>query len=203
MQYLHENKINAYIPDNRFRSRDPKFNDQKKKYGKRHQVNKKKAHKMITASEFNFVESSMTCVCPAGHQLSFRHESEDKLGNYKAYFEGKLLQCRHCDIKHRCMKNPKSADHRKGKGRQVSFLLNKNIKPNYTDWMKQRVDSEEGKLIYSHRMSTVEPVFGNISTNKRLNRFSLRGRRKVQGQWQLYCIVHNIEKIMNYGKIAA
>lgn len=25
MQYLHENKINAYIHDNRFRKRDPKF----------------------------------------------------------------------------------------------------------------------------------------------------------------------------------
>ncbi|WP_246841230.1 transposase [Hahella sp. CCB-MM4] len=26
MKYLHEQQINAYIPDNRFRSRDPKFN---------------------------------------------------------------------------------------------------------------------------------------------------------------------------------
>ncbi|MCU7828419.1 MAG: IS1182 family transposase [Candidatus Thiodiazotropha sp. (ex Myrtea sp. 'scaly one' KF741663)] len=203
MQYLHDNKINAYIPDNKFRSRDPKFNEQKEKYGKRQQAGKKKAHHLIPASEFNFVETSMTCVCPAGQELSFRHEGEDKLGNHKAFFEGKLLQCRHCDIKHRCMKNPQSADHRKGNGRQVSFVLNKNVKPSYTDWMKQRIDSEAGKQIYSHRMSTVEPVFGNIGTNKRLNRFSLRGRRKVQGQWQLYCIVHNIEKIMNYGKIAA
>ena len=30
MKYLHENEINAYIPDNKFRSRDPKFKDQKK-----------------------------------------------------------------------------------------------------------------------------------------------------------------------------
>nr|WP_245543284.1 transposase [Oceanospirillum maris] len=31
-------------------------------------------------------------------------------------------------------------------------------------------------------MSVVEPVFGNISTNKRLNRFSLRSKTKVQGK---------------------
>ena len=37
MKYLYENKINAYVPDNRFRSRDPKFTNQKAKYGKRHQ----------------------------------------------------------------------------------------------------------------------------------------------------------------------
>ncbi|MFB2704238.1 transposase, partial [Marinobacter shengliensis] len=74
---------------------------------------------------------------------------------------------------------------------------------NYTDWMKHRVDSQQGKELYSHRMSVVEPVFGNIGTNKRLNRFSLRGRKKVQGQWQLYCLVHNIEKLANYGRMAA
>lgn len=36
MQYLHERKINAYVPDNKFRQRDPKFAHQKEKYGKRH-----------------------------------------------------------------------------------------------------------------------------------------------------------------------
>jgi len=33
-QYLHDQRINAYIPDNQFRSRDPKFEHQKKTYGK-------------------------------------------------------------------------------------------------------------------------------------------------------------------------
>lgn len=61
----------------------------------------------------------------------------------------------------------------------------------------------KGKEIYGHRMSVIEPVFGNIGYNKRLSRFSLRGKAKVNGQWQLYCLVHNIEKIQNYGQIAA
>jgi hypothetical protein len=99
------------------------------------------------------------------------------------------------------MKNPTSADHRKGAGRQVSFALNDQRAPTYTDWMKHRVDSPKGKQIYSHRMSVVEPVFGNIGTNKRLNRFSLRGKSKVQGQWQLYCLVHNVEKLAKYGQL--
>ncbi len=73
----------------------------------------------------------------------------------------------------------------------------------FTDWMKPRVDSDEGKLIYSHRMSVVEPVFGNIGFNKKLNRFSLRTKMKVQCQWKLFCIVHNIEKLANYGRLAA
>jgi hypothetical protein len=43
-------------------------------------------------------------------------------------------------------------------------------------------------------MGTVEPVFGNLQ-NKGMRRFTLRGRRKVNAQWQLFTMVHNIEKI--------
>lgn len=113
--------------------------------------------------------------------------------------QGKLTDCRTCPIKERCMRNPDAADSRKGAGRQVSFTCSNG--KTATDWMKKRVDSRYGKVIYSHRMSTVEPVFGNIGANKGLTRFSLRGKRKVQGQWQLFCLVHNIEKLMNYAKV--
>jgi hypothetical protein len=45
----------------------------------------------------------------------------------------------------------------------------------------------------------VEPVLGNLRYNKRLDRFTLRGQRKVDAQWKLYCLVHNIEKLANNG----
>jgi len=203
IQYLNQQTINAYIPDNQFRSRDPKFADQKEKHGKR-SSGKNKSTEMIPATEFDFDPVNLQCRCPAGELISFRNKRKDTHGHLKVFFEGKLSQCRHCTLKQQCMKNPAAADHRKGNGRQVSFIIEKNTRAaNYTDWMKQRVDSNKGKLIYSHRMSVVEPVFGNIGTNKRLHRFSLRGKNKVQGQWQLYCLVHNIEKLANYGKMAA
>jgi lysozyme family protein len=49
------------------------------------------------------------------------------------------------------------------------------------------------------RLSTVEPVFANVRAQKRMDRFTLRGRAKVTIQWMLYCLVHNIEKILNFG----
>jgi len=203
MQYLNQQNINAYIPDNQFRSRDPKFTNQKEKYGKRH-ANEKKAAVMVPATELDFDPVNLQCRCPAGELIGFRNQRKDTHGHLKVYFEGKLSQCRHCKVKQQCMKNPAAADHRKGNGRQVSFIIEKNTRAaNYTDWMKQRIDSEKGKLIYSHRVSVVEPVFGNIGINKRLNRFSLHGKDKVQGQWKLYCMIHNIEKLANYGKMAA
>ena len=202
MQYLHEQSINGYIPDNKFRERDPKFDQQKEKYGKRKAKSKKgQSKKVVPASEFDFDPVSKTCICPNGESLSFLGEREDNTGNNKIFFGGKLLQCRHCPMKARCMKNPKSADHRKGNDRQVSFILSGNKQ--YTEWMKHRVDSDKGKHIYSHRMSVVEPVFANICTQKKLNRFSLRGKAKVDIQWKLYCMVHNIEKLKNYGGLAA
>jgi len=45
----------------------------------------------------------------------------------------------------------------------------------------------------------VEPVFGNLRANKRLDRFTRRGREKVNGQWTLYCLVHTIKKLAHAG----
>lgn len=207
MKYLHERKINGYVPDNKFRSRDTRFADQKTKYGKRHQSKKSTgshhSKQVIPASEFEFDPVEQTCICPAGERLSCRGEYTDSNGNHKIWFEGRLRQCRDCPLNQKCMKNPETAKKNKGHGRVVTFILADKRGPNYTDWMKHRVDSDEGKQIYSHRMSVVEPVFGNIGTCKKLDRFSLRGKSKVQGQWQLYCLVHNIEKLVNYGYLAA
>lgn len=202
MQYLHSEGIDGYIPDKQFRSRDPKFSTQKDKYP-RPSGTKHDNKKFFTASEFRFDSIELKCICPAGNEISFRGTHTDQANNHKAYFEGKLIQCSHCELKSRCMKNPAAADHRKGKGRQVSFILNKNRKPNFTDWMKYRIDSAKGKQIYSHRMSVVEPVFGNITINKQLRRFSLRGLAKVNGQWNLFCMIQNIEKLANYSKLTA
>ena len=49
------------------------------------------------------------------------------------------------------------------------------------------------------QFATVGPVFGNLRSNKQLNRFTLRGKTKVDGQWKLYCLMHNIEKLAHHG----
>ena len=69
----------------------------------------------------------------------------------------------------------------------------------HTERMKRKIDSEQGREMISRRFATVEPVFGNLRHNKRLNRFTLRGRAKVDGQWKLYCLVHNVEKLAHSG----
>ena len=198
-EYLKADGINAYIPDNQFRSRDPKFKAQKETHGKRHQDTVKGIKQVIPASEFKLNKRNKTCICPMGKSMWLHHVHEENSGKLKLGFEGKLTDCRHCPRKHECMRNPSSADTREGHGRQVSFTVNTHKSATY--WMQKRVDSQYGKQVYGHRMSVVEPVFANIGTNKGLNRFSLRGKDKVQGQWRLYSMVHNIEKLMKHSSI--
>ena len=95
------------------------------------------------------------------------------------------------------MRNPQ-----KSETRQVVFFLGrkKNDAPNYTARMRQKIDSDEGRYRYARRLGIVEPVFANIASAHRLRRFSLRGQTKVNTQWQLFCLVHNIGKLQRYGK---
>ena len=66
--------------------------------------------------------------------------------------------------------------------------------------MKRKLDTPLGRELYSRRMGTVGPVFGNLQ-NKGMRRFTLRSRRKVDVQWQLFTMVHNIEKIAGGGEL--
>lgn len=45
----------------------------------------------------------------------------------------------------------------------------------------------------------IAKVFGNLRYNKGLDRFTLRGKKKVDAQWKLFCLVHNIEKLAHHG----
>jgi hypothetical protein len=68
--------------------------------------------------------------------------------------------------------------------------------------MRQAIDSARGKALYGRRIATVEPVFANLLYNKRLDRFTLRTQIKVNTQWHLYCLVHNVEKLALHGYAA-
>jgi hypothetical protein len=65
--------------------------------------------------------------------------------------------------------------------------------------MKHKIDSDHGRMIYSERIGTVEPVFAHIGHAIGLNRFTLRGDQKVNIQWKLFSIVHNLLKIHRFG----
>jgi Transposase DDE domain len=61
--------------------------------------------------------------------------------------------------------------------------------------MLQKVSSPRGKRIYALRKILVEPVFGQIKAAMGFRRFSLRGLGKVESEWGIVCLCHNLLKL--------
>ena len=201
LKKLAEAKVDAYIPDNGYRQRDERYAGQevhKEKrdplYDKSGKSDAKKA-KLFRPKDFEFDAENSTCTCPAGKRL-YRNGSNCKTKGYLAIkFQGAKQDCVPCELRSQCLRKPDKTE-----TRQVAFFLGKaDGEESHTDRMKQRIDSDEGREMITRRFATVEPVFGNIRGNKRVDRFTLRGREKVDGQWKLYAMMHNIEKMAHHG----
>ncbi len=62
--------------------------------------------------------------------------------------------------------------------------------------MRAKLSTEQGRAAYAKRKQTAEPVFGQIKERRGLRRFLLRGLVKVSGEWTLWCLTHNLGKIV-------
>jgi len=61
--------------------------------------------------------------------------------------------------------------------------------------MKRKLRTQVGRRIYAMRKAIVEPVFGQIKQVRGCRQFMLRGLEKVQREWALVCLTHNILKL--------
>jgi hypothetical protein len=67
--------------------------------------------------------------------------------------------------------------------------------PTSVEKVKHRLQTKEGKVIYSERKSTVEPVFGVIKHVMGFRQFMLRGFEQAKGEWNLMCIAYNLKRL--------
>jgi len=199
LKALADGGIDAYICDNDYRNRDARYAGQASHKGKPDPLwDKRKVAKKTQCfrpADFTLAEDRSHCVCPAGNKL-YSNGSNCTFNGYAAMkFRGAERDCVPCVLRDQCLRTPD-----KTKTRQVAFFQGKRAsEESHTERMKRRIDSDMGKRMITARFATVEPVFGNLRNNKRLHRFTLRGRCKVDGQWKLYCLVHNIEKLAHHG----
>ena len=61
--------------------------------------------------------------------------------------------------------------------------------------MQRKLRTKAGAKIYAQRKGIVEPIFGQIKQARGIRQFLLRGFKKVQGEWALVCLTHNILKM--------
>lgn len=202
LKALAEQQVEAYVPDNGYRQRDERYADQDAHKAKPDplwdKTKKAKKTRCFTPSDFQLADDHTHCLCPAGKRL-YGNGSHCTFNGYAAMkFRGAEQDCVSCERRHECLRKPD-----KTKTRQVAFFRGKRPgQESHIDRMKVKIDSDMGRAMITRRFATVEPVFGNVRGNKRLNRFTLRGRTKVDGQWKLYCLMHNIEKLAHHGYAA-
>jgi transposase len=64
--------------------------------------------------------------------------------------------------------------------------------------MREKLKSDRGRKPYAQRKTSVEPVYGQIKYNRRIDRFMRRGRAAVQSEWRLVTATHNLLKLHNH-----
>ncbi len=191
--------LDAYIPDIQFRKRDDRYARQQRfKDGihPRQQVTNQENRKedIFTKADFLFDETDQAYRCPQGKLL--KCGARGQINRYRVYdfYHARQEDCASCRLRSRCLSG-------KNTSRRYLSIRVDGQKFNLIDEMKAKIDTPQGKQIYAKRLAIVEPVFANICVQKRLDRFTLRSKVKVDVQWKLFALVHNIGKIRIYGLV--
>ena len=196
LEAFQEAQVDAYVPDPKFRSRDPGLVDagRFRRPTDRHKQQYKSRRRHFGPKDFRFDEATQRLVCPAGVRMHISgREITTANGYLTTSYRAAKSACLKCALRTRCLRNPDS-----GNPRQVRVFHGR-VTETLTSRMKDKIDTPQGRARYSRRLGIVEPVFANIAAQKGMNRSTLRGTVKVNIQWKLYCMVHNLGKIGRYG----
>ena len=143
-----------------------------------------KAVSPFDRDNFLYNETEDTFTCPAGKTVFFWHNKRHRGSNCRIY---RCQECAGCQHFGHCTTSKR--------GRTIKRrLVDEKIKA-----MRTKLDSESGKAIYAKRKYIVEPVFGHIKSILGFTGFSLRGLAKVNAEFKLVAIAHNLKKIAKYG----
>jgi hypothetical protein len=140
--------------------------------------------------DFKYKKMENSYICPNGKTLKYRGITQLN-SNRGDKYEASVKDCKICPLREQCIKS------KKGKYRTL-YIPIKEYEVNLCEKMKDKIDDPAIRKIYGRRMQIIEPVFADITYCKGMNRFTLRGKIKVNIQWQLYCIVHNLCKCRKF-----
>jgi transposase len=190
-----DERVDAYIPDIQFRKRDPRFAEHERfKDGVHGRQRPDAKPSRFTADDFSYDERKQIYLCPQGKELTCHARNQRNRHRTYDIYQARAEDCTACPLKTRCLSKSDTSR------RYLSIQVDTG-QPNLMDLMKAKIDSEQGKKIYARRLGIVEPIFANICVHKHMDRFTLRSKRKVDVQWRLFTLVHNIGKIHVFGAL--
>lgn len=143
LQECQELGVDAYIPDRKFRNRDPRFATQKRRQLRR-----------FTLKDFHHDAALDRYICPDGKVLKRAVRRVLNRGHlYRKYLAAEE-DCQNCSLRPRCIY---AAGARR---KQLLVPLGGSL----SKQMVEKIDTAEGRRIYPQRLAIAEPVFANIRT---------------------------------------
>jgi transposase len=168
--YLESAEVGAYVKYKTFHQ------EQTKKY----------KNNPFLVHNLTYDEEKDVFLCPAGKRMIYQETSQEETESgyviNRRHYE--CEDCQGCALKEQCTRAEGN------RWIQVSFRLREMIKR-----ARDKLHSEEGQRLRSRRGVDVESVFGRLKWNWGFRRFLLRGKEKVELEWGLLCIAHNMAKM--------
>lgn len=168
-QYLEDKQIEAYL-----------------KYPGYYQESKSSfSKKLFHKKNLYYNEEQDYFVCPMGQHLTYSHtkEVENKQGFKSTVSIYQAQRCEGCPLRSGCHKAKENR----------SIQVNHNLE-RHRKCAKEKLNSELGIELKKQRNYDVEPVFGHIKSNRGFKRFMLRSLPKVNIEFGLLAIAHNLKK---------
>jgi transposase len=168
--YLKEKRIAACVKYNTFHYEQKKRAKKKRKY---------------QAENFSYEADTDQYICPQGRKLIYKdtrkYISDNGYESSRRIYE--CESCQDCPVKAECTKSKFNRQILVG----VELLQ---LKKTAHDFLL----SPCGRELRSQRPIEVEAVFGRLKHDWGFRRFFLRGIEKVNTEWGILCLAHNIAK---------
>jgi transposase len=170
LQYVEDNAIEGYI-------KYPDFDKQQSaKYFKKHP---------FAANNLHYNKEKDCFYCPMGQAMHCikTYKKLTSTGFEQTIKQYQAQNCNSCPLRGVCHQ---SKDNR-------IIAVNHNL-IRHKAIAKEKLNTEEGIQKRKKRCYDVEPVFGNLKSNHKFNRFMLRGKKKVEIEIGLLALAQNLRK---------
>jgi transposase len=125
-------------------------------------------------------------ICPSGRRLNYMGKKKEKTTtgfetDVKIY---QCIDCAQCSLSDKC---------RRGNANRT-IQINERLEK-YRAQARENLETDEGIKLRKKRSIDVEPVFGDIKYNQNYQRFLLRGLKKVEIEFGILAMAHNVKKL--------
>ncbi|HEY9169704.1 MAG TPA: IS1182 family transposase [Lutibacter sp.] len=169
--YLEQKDLTAYVKYNTFDKEQDK--------------NYQKKHKPFSKENLYYNREEDFYVCPMGQRMHKTHQSQKttEAGYTQILSHYQAKNCEGCPLRGQCFK---------AKGNR-SIERNHNLE-RHKQRTRELLLSETGIQKRKQRTADVEPVFAQLKHNNNFRRFSLKGLEKVELEFGLMALGHNLRK---------